>query len=166
MRGHTYHVYLKDDPKAIANFTKVIELEPNKAFNYRIRSQVYMDAKVYDKAIADSTKAIELEPTANNYLHRGQIHNRFNQYDQAIADSTKAIELDPKKYAYSCRGQAYFGLKEFDKAIADSTKAIELDPKFTGGYISRVLSYYERHQPGDAERAKQDNQKIESLLKK
>ena len=48
--------------KAIADYTKAIELEPDD-LNYKNRADCYKEMKQYEKAIVDYTKAIELNPS-------------------------------------------------------------------------------------------------------
>ena len=129
--------------KAIADYTRDIELDPKSAFAYNKRGFTYGKLKQYDKAIADFNRAIELDPKlAVAYNNRGNTYVELKQYNKAIADCTKAIELDPEWFmAYNNRGDAYLGLQQYDKAIADCTKAIELDPKSAVAYNNRGVAY-------------------------
>src|SRR5688572_13343005 len=52
----------KQYDKAIEEFTKAIEAQPNDPKNFRNRAQVYRLARQPDKAIADYGKLIELKP--------------------------------------------------------------------------------------------------------
>ena len=116
--------------KAIAEYTKAIELDPKGADAYYNRGIAYGKLKQYDKAITDYTKAIELDPKgADAYCNRGITYEKLKQYEKAITDYTKAIKYDPKSAYYNSRGNAYRELKQFDKAIADCNKAIEFDKR-------------------------------------
>ena len=114
--------------KAIADYTKAIDLDPKLAMAYNNRGNAYFGLQQYDKAITDCTKAIDLDPKlAMAYYNRGNAYSGLQQFDKAITDCTKAIDLDPKlAMAYNNRGNAYSGLQQFDKAITDCTKAIDL----------------------------------------
>jgi tetratricopeptide (TPR) repeat protein len=46
--------------KAVANFTKAIELEPNRDSYYQLRGRAYMGKGQHDQAIADYDKALKL----------------------------------------------------------------------------------------------------------
>src|SRR5258705_7789145 len=59
-RGHTYVVKGSDD-LAIADYTKLIELEPSKAVHYKDRAKVYRSMKKLRLAIADERRAAKLE---------------------------------------------------------------------------------------------------------
>jgi tetratricopeptide (TPR) repeat protein len=125
--------------KAIADYTKAIEINPNYAKAYNNRGLAWHNKGDYDKAIADFTKAIEFNPkSAKAYNNRGLAWDHKGDYDKAIADYTKAIEIDSKyDKAYNNRGLAWDHKGDYDKAIADYTKAIEINPKFTEVYYTR-----------------------------
>ncbi len=133
----------KDYLKAIATWTKAIELGPKNVVTYTNRGVAYGELKEYKKAIEDFNKAIELDPKfAVAYNNRGNAYSELKEYKKAIEDFNKAIELDPKYAApYNNRGVAYSGLKDDKKAIEDFNKAIELDPKFAMAYTNRGNAY-------------------------
>ncbi|KAF0125496.1 MAG: hypothetical protein FD189_2072 [Elusimicrobia bacterium] len=142
-RGFAYGE-LKQYDKAIADFDKAIELNPEDVHvDYRNRGVAYRKLKQYDKAIADYDKAIELNPKdADTYHNRGFAYDELKQYDKAIADYNKAIELNPEYAdAYFNRGFAYDELKQYDKAIADYDKAIKLNPEYAYAYNNRGYTY-------------------------
>jgi tetratricopeptide (TPR) repeat protein len=80
--------------KAIADYNKAIELDPQLAVAYYNRGKDYEDQGELDKAIADFTKAIELDPTdAVTYTNRGIAYRDQGELGKAEADFTKAKEL-------------------------------------------------------------------------
>jgi Flp pilus assembly protein TadD len=141
-RGHAYNELHQYD-KALADFTKAIELAPKNVTVWSNRGYAYLELHQYDKAIADYSKAIELDPKmAAAWNNRGYAYLELHQYDKAIADYSKAIELDPKDAAaWNNRGLAYQEFHQYDKAVADHTKAIELDPKKVAAWTSRGVAY-------------------------
>ena len=130
---------LQDYHKAIQNYDKGIELNPQHAGTYNNRGLAKDDLKDYAGAIADYNKAIELDPKDTVYYNnRGNAKKDLKDYAGAIADYDKAIELDPKyAYAYYNRGFFKYNLKDYEGAIADYDKAIELDPKYASAYNNR-----------------------------
>lgn len=94
-RGRSWY-FKKDFDKAIADFTKAIEIDPKDADAYYARGLVRHIKGDYDKAIADYTKVIEINPKrAKAYKARGFCWEAKGQYDKAKADYAKAKEIDP-----------------------------------------------------------------------
>jgi tetratricopeptide (TPR) repeat protein len=86
-----------DHDKAIADYTRAIEIDPKYAKAYNNRGFSWYNKGDYDKAIADYTKAIEINQNyAKAYNNRGFSWYNKGDYDRAIVDYTKAIEIEPK----------------------------------------------------------------------
>ena len=82
--------------KAIEDFTKAIELYPDRADAYFNRGLVYQGLEQYIKAINDYTKAIRLNPyDTATYNNRGYSYYNLGQYEEALKNYAKAIKLDP-----------------------------------------------------------------------
>ena len=122
-----------DYGKTIADFDKLIKLDPNNADAYRERGDFYCEMDKYGEAIADYTRAIELEPRyALAYFNRAYAYGEIGEYDKAIADYSKTIELDPKDaQAYYNRGLDCQNKGEMSKAVNDLEKCVGLstDPE-------------------------------------
>jgi len=130
--------------KALAAYTKAIEVNPQYAEAYKNRGIVYLYLKEYDKAMADNNKAIEVNPQYSNaYNNRGIVYRILKEYDKAMADYNKAIEINPQLFqAYHNRGNVYRDLKEYDKAMADYNKTIEINPQNADAYLDRGGVYH------------------------
>jgi tetratricopeptide (TPR) repeat protein len=139
--GRAWINYRKIDynARAIADNTKVLELDPNYFDAYVDRGKLFVSDREYDRAIADFSRAIQLRPTiAETYNDRSYPFRKKNAHDRAIADLNKAIELDPKfVFAYRNRGEVHAEKGEFDRAIADYNKALELNPSHEPAYSYR-----------------------------
>ncbi|MDY6950155.1 MAG: tetratricopeptide repeat protein [Thermodesulfobacteriota bacterium] len=129
--------------KAIAEYTKAIELNPEYGRAYLDRGGAYLNKGQYDQAIFDSTKAIALHPNVSEaYFNRADAYRITAQYDRAISDYTKVIELNPEyAKAYLDRGGAYLCKGDYEQAISDSTKAIELHPNVSEAHFNRAVAY-------------------------
>ena len=136
MRGSVatgnFYMELKQWDKAIADYSKAIELDPKNAWALSNRANIYSQLKQWDKAIADYTKAIELDPK-----NAWAVFNRANIYQptEAMGQGHRRLLQSHRTGTEECVGSRQSGriftasLKQWDKAIDDYTKAIELDPK-------------------------------------
>jgi len=130
-RGYTWWLGKGDYDKAIADYTKAIEIDPKYADVYYDRGDVWYDKGDYDKAIADYTKAIEINPKLiPAYKHLGDAWREKGYYDKAIASYTKAIEIDPNpKYAAAYDSLAWLmATCPIDK-YRDGRRAVDLAEK-------------------------------------
>ncbi|MEA5534145.1 tetratricopeptide repeat-containing serine protease family protein [Crocosphaera sp. XPORK-15E] len=136
MRASNYST-LKEWNKAIADFTKIIELDPNNAEHYFVRGLYrHLEGKDLQGALADLTKAIALKPdSANAYHLRAEVYgNQLKDAEKAKLDYKKAEELftqniqkvpnDPLNYSF--RGGVRRSLGNTQGAEEDYKKAKEL----------------------------------------
>src|SRR5262249_29456500 len=80
-----------DRDRAIADYSKTIELRPTHALAYTNRGAAYEAMGNHDRAIADYSKAIDIDPMfAIAYHNRGVAYKAKGDYDHAIADYSKA----------------------------------------------------------------------------
>ena len=80
--------------KAIADFTKVIELAPERAEVYFSRGQCYAGNGDYIRAITDFTKAIELgREEWSVYFNRASAYKELGNKEKALIDYRKALAL-------------------------------------------------------------------------
>jgi len=131
--------------KAIQEFTRVIQLEPNNVQAYAWRGIAYRDKDNpdLDRAIADLTQALRLSPSksieeslAMAYNKRALVYFNNENFDKAIADYTEAIRLDPEnrvtnEIKYNNRGLAYYYKGDLARAIADLEMAVRINPNNT-----------------------------------
>jgi tetratricopeptide (TPR) repeat protein len=113
--------------KAIADYTKAIELAPKNERIYQARAYAYEGNKQYDKALVDWSKAVELAPVEYNYLNRARLYRDRGQYDKAMADYDSLIQLDPEKApGYWFRSIAYYEIGAFKDSARDNRKLLEI----------------------------------------
>ena len=80
--------------RAISNFNKALEIEPELARVYINRGAAYMGKGQYEEAISDFTKAIEINPRyAITYYGRGVAYYYKKEYDKSWEDINKALAL-------------------------------------------------------------------------
>jgi len=99
--------------KAIADYNKAIELDPNHALAYFNRAYAYGEIGQYDKAIADYTKAIELDPSdAQAYHNRGLDYQSKGEVPNAVSDLDKCIKLSTDPELTKDAQQALYKIKD------------------------------------------------------
>lgn len=118
--------------KAINDFDKTLESNPDLSDAYNGRGLGYYGLKDYIKAILDFTKSIELTPmNADAYYNRGKTYKDIGNYSKAIYDFSKAIMIIPTHLkAYYERGYTYYAIKDCFNAKRDWAIAIEGNPGF------------------------------------
>jgi tetratricopeptide (TPR) repeat protein len=86
---------------AITDLNKELEINPNDAYAYGLRGQIYDKKGDLDQGIADSNKAIEISPNyAFAYSERAWAYLVKGDYDKSWADVYKVeslgMKIDPK----------------------------------------------------------------------
>lgn len=130
-------VYDFDYARALAEFKRAIELNPNYALaHYWFGTHVLSALGRFDDAIAEVKHALELDPlsvVANVDLATTYVYAR--RFDNAIDQARKAIQLDTNfYYAHYTLGLALEQKGLLDAAIAEFEKAHNLndDPSVSG----------------------------------
>lgn len=116
-----YEIGNKDG--AVADFSKIIEIDPEYAEAYCLRGFVKSRCEITsdNQALEDFNKAIEIDPCyVEGYCSRGDIMILLRNYKMAIADLTKATEIAPSYIeAYKSRGFAKYLLGDSEGALLD-----------------------------------------------
>lgn len=148
--------------KALSDFNRAIELDPNYDQTYYNRGVVKAHLGDKEGAMKDFNKAIELKPDyAQAYSNRGATRYEMGDPEGALKDFSKAIEYKPDYViAYSNRGSAYARLGKLDEAIADFTKSLNMSPNNPKMLYMRGRTYLSK---GDKENACNDLQKAVRL---
>ncbi len=128
-RGNGYGLKGEFD-RAIADYTKAIELDPKYAHAYYGRGVAYGLKGEFDRAIADYTKAIEINPKdARYYNNRAWYYLKAGKAAQGLQDAEKSLELRPDEArTLGTRGQIFEALGRREEAIADYRRALSKDP--------------------------------------
>ncbi len=125
--------------EAMEAFNKSIEIDPQYAKAYAMKSRVYIESGQYADGLKEADQAVKLDPSLSwGFSARGAAYVALKEYQKGIEDLTKAIELEPTfANPYCHRSWAYFMLKDYPRAVADAGKAITLDPKYSLAYYRR-----------------------------
>ncbi len=151
-RGTVYGKEMGDLDRAMDDFNKSIQFEPNYENAYANRGIVYCLRGEFDLAINDFNKAIQLKPDYYDALvNRGITYIQTNQIDKAIADFNKLL-ITHKEDAllYMWRGHALTLLGKNNEGLADLNKSITLKPDNGETYFRRSNTLYNLKQYKEA----------------
>ncbi|MFH1228080.1 MAG: tetratricopeptide repeat protein [Planctomycetota bacterium] len=131
--------------KAIPDYRKVLELDPNSHIGWFAKGNIESKQKNYGESIKSYTKAIELCPEYEGaYNNRAINYGFINELDKAIADYNEAIRLNPQYIdARSNRARTYAMQGKFDLAITGHNETIRLDPENAKAYNYRGMTYHD-----------------------
>ncbi|MEO8609919.1 MAG: tetratricopeptide repeat protein [Chloroflexota bacterium] len=159
----TAHSAINDADEAIADFTQVLERNPDDARAYYARGSAYfLSQKHDDAALADFDRATELDPNLFYvYTTRSTLYMKLKDYPHAIADYTHIIELSPqipkafytsaaafydniylyRGYAYSLNGDhTEAGADLLRYASRDGTQIVDAGELTVGQFITIEMS--------------------------
>ncbi|MGB5901101.1 MAG: tetratricopeptide repeat protein, partial [Geitlerinemataceae cyanobacterium] len=122
----------QDYEGAIADFSEVLELNPQYLPAYYNRGLARSILGQVEEAIDDYTAALEFNPEdIEAYNNRGILRYRTGDFEGAIDDYSQALERNPNKTnAYYNRALAQVAEGDFPEALADYDRAILLDPNY------------------------------------
>ncbi|GBE38172.1 TPR repeat-containing protein YrrB [bacterium BMS3Bbin08] len=142
-QSETY-LRLKEYEKAVIEFTKLIELNPNYPNAYFNRGFANANLGKRKEAVEDYTKAIDLNPDDPIvYYNRGISYHEMKEWREAIDDYTQAINLKHPNAVDIYRGRAYCYSEtgDYQKSIKDFTNVINIDLANADAYYDRGYVY-------------------------
>ena len=118
--------------KAVAEFTKLIEIAPDNADAYKNRGVSRMKLEKFDLAIQDFEKAKKLFPGLKGlHSNLGVAWFYKKEYKKAIENYDIEIKMNPKNHvAYFNRALCLAELDRNREALDDLTQTLELKPDF------------------------------------
>ena len=134
--------------RAIADFTKAIELDPKLSAAYVNRALSRSDKGESDLAITDYEAALKLSPN-DTRAHAGRAFEWSvkGEYKRAVADYDDVIRLEPNaQRGYFGRGRMRFYAGDFTGAAADLERAHQIEP----GTYSALWLFLARKRAGIA----------------
>jgi tetratricopeptide (TPR) repeat protein len=126
--------------KAMADFTRAVELDPAYIDAYVERGYVWKSKDHFVNALADYDQAIDLEyDPAYSYYCRGRAQQALGEHEQTLADFNEAIKLSAEdSEAYRERGESFLKLKKYDQAREDLEKAKSLGAEADAGLFKKL----------------------------
>ncbi len=87
----------KDYPKAAADYSKVLDIDPKGAYSYKMRGRARYEMADANGAIADYTKSIELDDKDPDvFFMRGYAYGSQKKFAEAKADLEHSLQMSPK----------------------------------------------------------------------
>jgi tetratricopeptide (TPR) repeat protein len=139
-RGLAYE-NLKEYDKAVADFTRVAQLHPSRAYPLRQRANCYNRQGKWSLAIADYNRAIARWPQdAESYLNRGQAYRALGKVDLALSDIQHAQQLDTNS-ALACfqAGVCFLVKSNLVAAETNFSAAIQRDKSLSDAFAKRGI---------------------------
>jgi tetratricopeptide (TPR) repeat protein/V8-like Glu-specific endopeptidase len=135
---------------ALNNYNRAISMNPQYAFAYNNRANLYLQKRELRKALGDYNRAIALQPNlALAYGNRGTVKTELQDTKGALTDYNRALSLDPNDdLALNNRG--FIKDEKFNDvagALADYNRSIAINPY-------QVIAYNNR---GNLQRFKKNN---------
>ncbi|CAJ2376629.1 MAG: hypothetical protein IBGAMO2_400002 [Arenicellales bacterium IbO2] len=163
-RGGAYGE-LGNHEKALMDYNKGLELNPNDVDLYCFRGETYIKLNEHEKAFSDFEKVLKSRPDSVEAIAgRGAVYYKRGEYDDASSEYERAIELSPyDAELYNSRGLVRNALSLHRLASKDFEKALELNSKFTEAKLnlgeSKLLQEHQR----DLKRIRQKHEKFLSI---
>ena len=135
--GMIYTNFDHDFDKAIAEFDRAIQLNPNYATAYQWKNTALVALQQFDAAIAGSKKAISLDPLSL-ILNADLVFNLFNarRFDEALAQGRRTLEIDPSFHVV----RGYVGIAlQFKGQLAEALREYRIGASTTDEPFSQAL---------------------------
>jgi tetratricopeptide (TPR) repeat protein len=115
---------------ALADFDKVVELNPKMYVGHTNRAAVLVELGDLDAAAVSFGRAIEHAPKVlNSYTDRAQVYLKLGKAREALRDCDAALAISATfPLGYYVRGLAHEALGETAEAIADYRRHVALEP--------------------------------------
>ncbi|NOT92419.1 tetratricopeptide repeat protein [Ferruginibacter sp.] len=130
IRGQYYLEITKDTVKALADFNKAVQLNPNDESTYEYLAIIYYYQSNFKEAINNISRCIAINKyEASYYNKRAIFYNYQKNYQAALADYNEAIFLNQTNNEYYLsRALCYVTLKNYAAAYDDYGFATMLNP--------------------------------------
>ncbi|CAN5922512.1 hypothetical protein BH11PSE3_BH11PSE3_28550 [soil metagenome] len=150
-RGVLLAVRKRAYDRAIADFDRVLELEPDNVDGLIARGDAFSQLGNPGRAMVDLNRAVTLAPTrAIAYVARGQAENRRGNITEAAQNYEQALIHDPRQVAALVSLAAIQSITgRYEAAIGNLDKAIAVDARnpvafYNRGYAHYALKHYDK----------------------
>ena len=134
--------------RAIADFDRVLTLDPANTRALVHRGEAYSQVGDFGHALADLNRAIQLDardPSA--FVTRGLVQQRRGAFDAALADFNAALNVYPRdQQALRNRGALYAAFGRQDEAIKDFDAVIQMNRNDPYAFFNRGFAHFGRQE--------------------
>lgn len=151
-RGVAYED-LGDLERAAIDFTRCIQLHPERSAYHVNRGLVYLKRNMHSEAISDLDEALFLDPlNPQTRVNRAFASYQMDDYDAAVRDYTRALYLKPEYIpALIGRGNAHVARGSLTEAANDFEAALKLRADLCSGHAGLGLVAAQRGSWPEAE---------------
>jgi adenylate cyclase len=141
--------------KAIAEYEKAIDLDPNHSNSYKHLANTLTSEGRPQEAVALLKKSMRLSPlsqrnTSGCLWRLGRAYRNMGQYDEALSASKKALNIKPNDIAIHLElAVTYIHLGREEEARAAATEILRISPKFS---VKNMKYYWVYKNKADTER--------------
>jgi len=138
--AETHAAYGKTE-LALAEFARIIEIEPSYLHAYNYRGFIYYKQKKWAEAAKEFEAAVKVEPNSLYSLNfLGLTYTEMQKLEEAKTVLQKAVDLDPEmddpdsKDTHNYLGRIYRDEGKYEEAIAELHKVLEHFPNDTSAH--------------------------------
>ena len=136
-----YYEGLGENEKAAADFSKVLNLDPDNASHFKNYGKLLFNQGQYNQALETLSKGIAQDSEDPElYLNRGATYAALKQYQNALTDLNKVLILQPNEAdAYFNRSNVYFEIQQYEAALKDMSQYLKYAPNYAEGWFRKGL---------------------------
>lgn len=133
-RGNDYCKLFEWD-KAMADYDKILELDPDYWKAYSGRGYVYYQHEKWERAVGEFSKALEISSNVDTLTKRAQAYGRMNLKREALTDLESAMKLKrPMQDVAFASGLYYQWYEQYERAVKFFKESIEHAPGEASSY--------------------------------
>jgi tetratricopeptide (TPR) repeat protein len=152
-RATYFQFGLKDYRKAIDDYHKILDLNPEYDFVYTSIADCMISLNDQKGAIIELSKSLNWKvDNPDHYNKRAEIYSNMKLYDEAISDYSNSLFYSPMQAElYLYRAVIYSKMNEHRSAIRDYLEYLKYSPDEAAAYNNLAYSYMSLEQFTQAE---------------
>jgi len=152
-RATYYQFVLKDYRRAIEDFQKIVDLNPEHDYVYTSIADCMISMNDQKGAIDELSKSLNWKvDNPNHYNKRAEMYANMKLFDEAISDYTTSLFYSPlQTELYLFRAIMYSKKNEHKSAIRDYLEYLKYSPDEAAAYNNLAYAYMSLEQYAQAE---------------